>query len=193
MLQAKINTQQWERALKELGKKNAIKGGIRAINRTLTSSRSAIVKQVAPDMGLQQKVVRDLVTVTAAKNTGEAPHGALYASAKKIPLIQFKARQTSKGVTAKLPTGAGKYPGAFIVTMPGSGHTGVFERTPGKYMKYQKATWKQKRQAIHELHGPSPYHVFKKHADVAQSRALEVLDKNFAHELEYLLAKAKQS
>jgi len=181
MLQAKINTQQWERALKELGKKNAIKGGIRAINRTLTSSRSAIVKQVAPDMGLQQKVVRNLVTVTAAKNTGEAPHGALYASAKKIPLIQFKAKETKRGgVTAKLPGGAGRYSHAFIRTMK-SGHVGVFQRAGTE------------RLPIYELHGPSPYHVFKKHADVAQSRALEVLDKNFAHELEYLLAKAKQS
>jgi hypothetical protein len=179
MLQARLNTAQWERALKELGKKNAIKAGIRAVNRTLTSSRSAVVKDVAPDVGLQQKAVRDQITVVVAKNTGQAPHGQLWATTKRVPLIQFKAKDTKRGVTAKLKGGAGRYPHAFIRTTR-SGHTGVFQRT-GK-----------SRLPIYELKGPSLYHAFQKHAPVAQSRALEVLDKNFGHELSYMLSKAKQ-
>lgn len=179
MLRATLTTSQWDRALKELGKKNAIKAGIRAVNRTLTSSRSAVTKLVAADMGLQQKFVRAQVTIAVAKNTGQAPHGALYAGTKKVPLIQFKARQTRTGVTAKLPTGAGKYKSAFIATTK-SGHVGVFQRAGTT------------RLPIYQLHGPSPFKAFQKHADVAQARALDVLDKNFQHEFDYLLAKARQ-
>lgn len=179
MLQAKLNTVKWERALKELGKKNAIKAGIRAINRTLTSSRSPVTKLVAADMGLQQKVVREQITITTAKDSGQAPHGSLSASAKRIPLIQFKARQTRSGVNAKFPGGAGKYKSAFIVSTK-TGHTGVFKRDGDS------------RLPITQLHGPSIYHAFQKHATVAQARALENLDKNFQHEFDYLLSKAKQ-
>jgi len=180
MLRAKLNTSQWDRALKELGKKPAIKAGIRAVNRTLTSARSAVTKDVAPDVGLQQKVVRDQITMVAAKNTGEAPHGQLWATTKRVPLIQFKARETKRGVTAKLKGGAGRYPHAFIRTTR-SGHTGVFQRVGAA------------RLPIYELKGPSLYHAFQKHAGVAQSRALEVLDKNFQHEFDFLLSKAKQT
>jgi len=190
MLRAKLNTSQWDRALKELGKKPAIKAGIRAVNRTLTSSRSAVTKQVAPDVGLQQKVVRDQVTIVAAKNSGEAPFGALYATSKKIPLIQFKARQTKRGgVTAKLPSpGAGRYPHAFIVNVNGSPR--VLERYDSGGRKGRRGKNGGK---TYQLHGPSIYHAFRKHADVAQSRAIEVLDKNFQHEFDFLLAKAKQT
>lgn len=179
MLRATLNTTQWERALKALGKKPAIKAGVRAVNRTLTSSRSAVTKVVAPDMGLQQKVVREQLTVVAAKNTGDAPHGALYASTRRIPLVEFRARQTKRGVKARLPGGAGTYPNAFIRTMR-SGHTGVFQR--------RGAT----RLPIYQLHGPSPFQAFQKHAPAAQARAVEVLDKNFQHEFDYLLSKAAQ-
>lgn len=180
MLRASINATQWERALKELGKKNATKAGIRTVNRTLTSARSSITKLVSSDMGLQQKVVREYVTVSAAKDRGMAPYGVLYASTKRVPLIQFKAKESKRGgVTAKLPAGAGKYPNAFI-RQTKSGHVGVFQRA-GKA-----------RLPIYQLHGPSPFQAFQKHADVAQARALDTLDANWQHEFDYLLAQAQQ-
>ncbi|MEO8806599.1 MAG: phage tail protein [Burkholderiaceae bacterium] len=78
------------------------------------------------------------------------------ASGRPIPLIQYGARQTAKGVTVNVLNGRKLIPGAFIATMP-TGHRGVFVLQPGgKHKKVQKggkASWHQL--PIRELYGPA--------------------------------------
>lgn len=81
---------------------------------------------------------------------------SVVANGRPIALINYSARQTSKGVTVAVQKGRKLIPGAFIATMP-SGHQGVFVRQPGgKHRKVStkgKASWHQL--PIRELFGPS--------------------------------------
>ena len=81
---------------------------------------------------------------------------AVVAQGRPIPLIEFSARQTSKGVSVAVLNGRKVIPGAFIAVMP-SGHRGVFVRQDGgrhkKVMTGGKASWHQL--PIRELFGPS--------------------------------------
>jgi len=110
---------------------------------------------------------------------------SLGASLKRISLMKFHAkgpiptRGKGRGVTYRLNGGKGRLAHAFIATME-SGHQGVFERSPGKFMRKSKT-----RQAIHEKYGPSIGQVFRKFRPVGLARALEVFQTNFDHELQF--------
>lgn len=163
------------RAMAALGEKAPL-ALMRAINRTASNARTAMTRVIAGDLGIKASIVRDRVKVSEAKRNHLG--ATLYASPKRIPLIQFKAkgprpsRGRGRGVTAKI--GAGRYPHAFIARMT-SGHEGVFQRR-GK-----------RRLPITELHGPSIAVAFDKHRDVAEARASEMLLKNVQHELSFAL------
>jgi len=195
-MRVSMDTTQWQNALKALGKENAIKAGIRAVNRTANNAKTAMVRVIAADMGLQSKAVRDKITVQVAKNTGQAPAGYLYADSKRVPLIEFKARGPEpsrgrgRGVKAKLKGGAGVYPRAFIATMR-SGHRGVFERNTAIRARKGQASGSPAL-GIHELYGPSIAQSFNTNSAVAQDRASEMLSKNMASEVKFMLSQAQQ-
>jgi hypothetical protein len=146
---------------------------VRALNRSGVSAQTVMRREVSNDMGLRQKDV----PISTEKATGQNLTATVIGQGKRIALMDFSARETKRsGVRAKLPTGAGKYPHAFIRTMP-SGHRGVFQRKPGS-----------RRLPIYELYGPSIPHVFMKHADTGMARGQEQLIKNLTHELRFALA-----
>lgn len=153
----------------------------RALNRSIDSGKTAAIREVAADMGLKSSDVRELVKVKKA--TAENLTATIYASARRVPLIKFGARgkEPSRGkgpgVRAKLKGGAGTYPNAFIATV-GNGHRGVFQRKAGAG-----------RLPMRELYGPSVYQAFQKHQAAAAARALEQLEKNVAHEIEFALTR----
>lgn len=157
------------------------KAMVRALNRSINSGRTVMVREIARDTGLKSKDVNTAMRLREA--TTATPEATLGASLKKIPLIDFAARQTGRGVSYNLG-GRRTITGAFIATMP-SGHRGVFARTPGKFMRYQKATWHVKRQAIHEKFGPSLGHVFVKYRPAGIARVQEVFAANLAHEMDF--------
>lgn len=172
-----------------------LKATVRAINRAIDSGRSLMVKEMAADSGLKQKDVRDAVVVKRASASN--PQASIAASMKRLPLIKFNAkgprpsRGRGRGVTYRLPGGKGRLEHAFFAVMS-SGHEGIYERTPGKYMKGTRDNFvvattrgRRGRQAIHEKFGPSLGQVFKKFRALGQARALEVFQKNFDHELEF--------
>ncbi len=150
----------------------------RALNRTGATARTAMVREVSRDLGLQQKAIRDQFLSSDARP--DKLVFRLSTTGKRIPLYDFKARGPmpsrgrGRGVTAKLPGGAGSYPNAFIARMR-SGHLGVFQRR-GKA-----------RLPIYELMGPSLPKVFAKYLPLGQARANEVMPKNLAHELAFEL------
>ncbi len=162
---------------------------VRALNRAIKSGQSVMTKAIAGDTGLKQKDVRDAMSLREATSSRpEASLGLKLERGKqpaRMPVMDFRAKQTKNGVTYRLPGSKGRLENAFIATMK-SGHEGVFERTPGKFMTFQKPTWKKKRQAIHEKFGPSIGQVFTKFRPAGLARALEVFQKNFDHELEFV-------
>lgn len=150
---------------------------VRALNRSIGSGRTLMVREIAGDTGLRSKDVREAMVMQEASLT--RPVASLGTSLKRIALHKFRAkgpvpsRGRGRGVTYRLGGSAGRVENAFIATMK-SGHTGVFRRA-GKA-----------RLGIIELFGPSLGHVFKKFRPQGLARAYEVFQKNFDHELDFV-------
>lgn len=148
---------------------------VRAINRSIGSVRTVMVREIARNLSLKQKIVRDALTMRQA--TVQRPEASLGASLKKMKLFDFSAkgpypsRGKGGGVTYKLTGITGRIPNAFIATMP-SGHPGVFVR---------KA---KARLGIRELEGVSLGHVFGKFRPMGIARGREVLVSNLQHEID---------
>jgi hypothetical protein len=149
---------------------------VRAINRTIGSVRTVMVREMSRDLGLKSKDVRDALSFRQASLA--RTEAALGARLKRMPLIDFKAtgpepsHGKGRGVAYKLSGARDRIENAFIATMP-SGHRGVFVR---------KA---KARLAIRELFGPSLGRVFAKYRPVGIARGREVLVSNLQHELAF--------
>jgi hypothetical protein len=130
-----LNTREVERAFARL-RDRMPQAIARAINRSIASAKTVMVRQVSQDMGLKAGDVRERIGVRKA----HCPYGRtdqmvaqLTASDERLPLADFSAkgpepsRGRGAGVTAKLRGGAKRYPQAFLTTMR-SGHRGVFQR-----------------------------------------------------------------
>jgi hypothetical protein len=151
-----------------------------------------MVRAIAADMGLKQGDVKRYVTTRLASVSSAADQlsAAVVASGARIPLIRFSARGPEpsrgrgRGVTARLPTGPGRYPQAFIATMR-SGHRGVYIR-PGASSRRSVGA-RSANLPITELHGPSIPLVFGKHLEAGLARGEEQLRKNLVHELRFAL------
>lgn len=149
--------------------------------KTARRGKSIIAKEVATELAVPQKVIRAQVTSRKVGKTGAATH---LSKSKRIPLRDFKARQTKKGVSYKISKTGGRrmIAGAFQGPRPGqhqwSGR--VFIRK-GK-----------KRLPIQQLFGPSPWGVFvKKKKDRATKQKLHAeLRKQIAERLRYRKLKA---
>lgn len=156
------------------------KAMVRALNRSITSARAAMVKEMAKDTGVKSGDLRDAFRMRNA--TANNPEASIGASLKRLPLIDFKATGPypslgkGRGVSYKLPTGRSRIADAFFAQVTGSGggtHRGVFRRV-GKA-----------RLPIKELYGPSLGHVFAKFKAIGLAKAEESFRTNFAHELDY--------
>jgi hypothetical protein len=152
----------------------------RALNRTATSARSRVVKGIAAEINLRQKDIRRGVTVDRAKPTRHVARITI--KGRRVPLIKFGARQTRKGVTARVRKRGGRelHPGAFIATMP-TGHVGVFERK------------RRSRLPIREKRGPSIVEVFEESVAVTATRDIgAILEKNLTQQIRFILSGAEQ-
>ena len=190
-----LNTTSWDRALDALSPKVLLAGLARAVNRTATSARAAIVPTIARDMGLKQTAVRDRIRVeSAAPTKADSLRARLFADPRRIPLIEFNAtgpepsKGQGRGVTARIQGGRGRYPQAFIATMR-SGHRGVFVRKAPLVGK-SRGAWSPNL-PIRELRGASVVQVFQKYRSVAEAKAVEVLADNVQRELAYRLSQIR--
>jgi len=176
----KLDTREAEAKLAQLGAR-APRVIMRSLNRSASSGRTAISRVISKDMGIKVSEVRDRINILNATLT--ALRVVIYASAKRIPLIQFKASgpEPSRGRGRSVRAGGKSYPGAFIATM-GSGHRGVFIRSGAS--RRSAGAWSLNL-PIAELTRASIAHVFKKHEQVALDRVLEQLGKNLGHELAF--------
>lgn len=188
------------------------KAGARAINRTLTSTRAFMVKEVRKEYAITAKEIRSELLIR------KASWSHLYgyvggAGSPGIPLISF-ARTKAVPSTKRLKSGdyrpltgipvlvrksKGKQPakGVFLARMA-SGHVGAFKRedpsTSGRVLKKSKARAQQTTlgsRYIREAYGPSPIKILSSdyYDEKIEDFADETLQKNFSHEADFLLKK----
>lgn len=178
---------QADRALDQLGKR-APAVFARALNRTATSVRAVMARDIAGDIGLRVGTVRDELKVRRA--IGDQLTAAISVSGARIPLEKFGATGPlpSRGrgkVRARIGGKSDTYEGAFRARMR-SGHVGVFRRVSASSRKSAGA-W-AKNLPIAELKGPSLPHVFGKHLAAWIARGEEQLVKNLEHEVGFALS-----
>jgi hypothetical protein len=164
-------------SLDRMGQKAPI-AVMRALNRTIASANTQAVRAISADLGgIKQSHIRDGILVVRA--TPGKLEASLNVTGKRLPLIDFKAKQTATGVAYQLPTGRDFVPHAFIATMR-SGHRGVFLRRG------------RKRLPIAELRGPSLPRVFTRERILAAVRAStkSEFSKNLTHEMSFLTKSA---
>lgn len=149
---------------------------MRALNRALTTGRAEMARRVAKDMGMKVGDAKEAVFVEQA--TAGRLSVRLAASLRRRPLYDFKARQTSKGVS-HLSAGGQRVtvPGAFIVGVQ-TGHAGV--KHTGVFMRVGRA-----RLPIRELRGVSIGHVFNRHRAAVGQVISDAFEKNLGHELAF--------
>lgn len=154
----------------------------RALNKTAANVRTAASSSIRRRRALSAKVVRDAMAIRRASPAKLV--SSLVVTGKPIPLRDYKARQTKKGVTAQVSPGKRKLIShrgnrAFIVQKIG-GH--VFARE-GK-----------ERLPIKKLFGPSlPSTFVQEEVRTAwTATAREALPKRLAEEVRFELSKGKR-
>lgn len=123
---AGMSEEQIRKELEVLFPSAVVRAQRRAINRTITSTRTFISKMVREDLALKAKTVKDSLTIKRASR-GTNPVGKIDVQAKPISLKRYGARTTRKGVTVKVTKSGGRkvVKGGFIPGRLG-GH--VFKR-----------------------------------------------------------------
>ena len=143
----------------------------RALTRAGESATVALARAVSSDTGV--KVGGAKGAIRATREREGQPRVIVTAIKTRLPLSRFNARQTKRGVTARLRGGKGRYAGAFLVRFK-SGHVGVMQRAGKGKLPLQ------------QLHGPSIAHVAEKFAPTVGDVALETLAKRIVHEMKRL-------
>lgn len=165
----------------------------RAINRSLTSVRSEVVRMVTAEYAVKSGEARKELKIY--QSNAAALKGEIYGSGSPgIPLMKFaktsvvpSTKRTKGGgyspavgipVLVKKSTGKTAADGVFLARMK-SGHVGAFWRTEGR--------------KIEERWGPSPLKLMGQEAyvDRIEDYADRVFAKNLEHEINYLMSKKK--
>lgn len=139
----------------------------RSINKVLSSARTESARQIAGEIKVKVTTARRGMIILKA--TFEKWFGTITLSARRIPLIEFGARELKKqgGVSYRIEKEGKRkrIPRAFIATMP-TGHKGVFMRKPigvkkGSAIVRRRGAPLVPRLPIGELRGPSIKDVFR--------------------------------
>lgn len=151
----------------------------RAINKTLGNVRTESVSQIRKERALSAKTVREALALQRASRA--RLYGALIASGKPIPLRDYQARQTKRGVTVRVSPGSRK----LVV------HAGNKAFELQKFGKHVYARVGKERLPIKKLFGPSIPSTFLKDKVVAAMDKVAGSNwpKRFAEELAYELSR----
>lgn len=180
MARVVVNLTGFDKAIAQL--RNPAKPLARAINRSANSGKTLGARLVSQDMGLKVGAAKEFINVRPA--TESKLEATITASARRVPVLDFNARgpepSRGRGNGVRARTQTGRYPKAFIATMPSTGHRGVFQRKDGA-----------PRLKIYELFDISIWTSFHKQTNEIQARVQEQLDKNVASEINYALSRAR--
>lgn len=145
-----------DRALRKLHltKDESRKAIARALSKTATTARAEAARDIR-DAGYGLKIgdIKDAISIRRA--TAYDLKALVRATGRPIPLIQYGARQTKKGVTVNVKNGRKRIAHAFIATMP-NGHKGVFVRKGDQHRRVMRnGRVVSTGLPIRELYGPS--------------------------------------
>lgn len=183
-----LRTAALEAKFRQLGKRGPV-AVARALNRTATSERTALAREVAADMGIQVKTAREAIAVKKASAGNLAAQ--VVARGKRLPLIDFKARgpQPSRGrgrgVSYVIQGQRKTIARAFIATVSKAGDEGQHAGHRGVFVRKQKAG----RLPITQLMGVSVAVAFSHLLPAGEARRADALAKNVAHEIEFELSR----
>lgn len=144
-IQIEVDTSALEEVLQTLGSGAAARAIARAINRTATSVRKNVLRELSAQVGLPQRALRGrtriqnvrqgLAARLASGREGVVGRGvrmtaSVTASGSDITAAAFGAKQTRRGVSFKPGRKAKRrsVPGAFLSKMPGRRREGVYLR-----------------------------------------------------------------
>lgn len=145
----------------------------RALNKTARWLRTKTIRSVSQQTGLQQKLIRERLQMLKASRKQLKAH--LISNDAYIPAHKLgKLRQTATGARA----GKFSYEGAFVATMPSTGHESVFKRK------------RKNRLPIREMGFYFGGYTGRSwEEDVLDSQISERFEHFFNHELQFLLSK----
>lgn len=104
-----------ENMIGALGNEQARVGLARAVNRVTDTVRTRVIRAVAKQSSLPQKVVRKRVKAQKAAHKGTSEiSGMVYSTGSPLSLYYFGAKQFSWGVRAKVWGSFQRFPGTFI-------------------------------------------------------------------------------
>lgn len=163
---------------------------VRALNKTAMETRTAASVEVrGAGYNIKSSAIKRSLAIKRASRGNLVV--MLTATGKRIPLINYGARQTKRGVSFSVKNGRQTLRHAFIATMQ-SGHVGVFQRI-GKEHKKVVRNGKKIRTGlpIEELTGPS---IPQSLANGAVNKALmakirEKFPQILRHELAFIASK----
>jgi len=152
-----------------------------AINRTLTTGRSNLVKRVRQEIKISASDFRDAISLK--KSSFSNLSGSIRLSRKRMPLSRFSPVQEPAGASVLVRMGAGRQvlKHTFLATMK-SGHLGVFERIGAK------------RLPIRERYGPTIVGVVGNMPGLLAEETAKldvVFAKNLSSQIDRLTAKQK--
>jgi hypothetical protein len=164
----------------------------RAINKTATSVRAEVVREISKKVNLKQKDIREDITISKATWTKWA--ASINISRYRHGLIRFGARQTSKGVSYKIEKSDGRKTIKHAFIMGGGGfdvaqHVWIRESINGSDKLVP-------RLPIRPLRGPSIGEVFKRAVWLVQqtyAKAQTTLEKNINVQIELMLDKLQKA
>ena len=161
----------------EVGKKTLAT----SINRTVTHLKSVVSQTVRTFSTVKAKYAKSSMIVPKKARVNSL-NSSLVITGKRIPLIGYQARQTKKGVNARIfKAGELKLrPRAFIATMK-NGHKGVFWR---KYARGDKLVGRLSITELTDLSIPelvNDSRVWEDLQDEADETLQKELDKNYQY------------
>jgi hypothetical protein len=188
-----------------LQKKEASKILSQAINKTLPGVRTDAVQEIYDVLALTKTAIRKYMKIKKYSKPTDLK-GVFDVTSKPIPLINYQATQTKKGVSVRVLRGGSKslIKHAFIATMP-SGHKGVFWRESKQRGQIWPSGQKRivptvstlplvkYRLGIRELFGMRATDVLDHgtHMEVVLAKAGNRYDKNVAAAYNFWLSKQK--
>ena len=166
-----------------LSERDGHKALARAVNRTTNTVHSRVIRAIARQSSIPTRIVRSQVSKqTVRPGALGSLEGIVYASGNPIPLKEFRAKQFSYGVKAKVWGKQRRFEGMFIkagtfrgTKNVGNGH--VFQRVTTAGLPIQMQT------------GPAvPTEMVKNEAkDMFENTVQQMLPQRVQHELARLL------
>jgi hypothetical protein len=181
----------------------------RAINKTIAPAKTEVSKGIRQEINIKAADVKDKIIVEKASTNRLM--GTISLSHRLIPIMDFGAKETAKGVSFKVYKSGGRklMKHAFIASMPNpknpeNRHEGVFRKGLGQHktIRWEKREKFGKSSSpvnwhnvfIGEQYGPSLHQAFEKSKDLIQrvtANAYERLEHNIDGQIQYIFSRIK--